>query len=148
MANLFPFKPIIETLSIDKDKKLVFTPLLKEEFDGLKLEHDKWKSYPKLSPKREEMDNELKKKYGITYFDILALGDTIMETRLANQYVEHYIEKYNETEKRNYKCFVNKEWRSRNAMNLPYHEDGGCSWRCLMQKLKYPTHGVIYSKNI
>lgn len=148
MANLFPSQPIIETLTIDKGKLLVFTPLTEEEYTALKAEHDKWKAYPKLSPKRDEMDKAFKNKYGVMFYDIIALGDTVMETRLANQYIENTTLRCAGIEKRNYKCFVHSDWRQHNCMNLPHHEDGGCSWNCLMEKLKHPEYGVIYTKEM
>ena len=145
MAQLFPVNPIVEELNSKSDTKLVFTPLIEEEYTNLKKELDRFQTFPKLSPKREELDKELKKKHKIKFSDIVALGDTKLETRLANQYIENNILRCVGVDKRNYKCFVHNDWRQLGQMALPNHEDGRCSWNCLMRKLGEPKFGVIYN---
>ena len=151
MTNLFPVKPIVEELNNVNGKRLVFTPLTKEQCDNLKKELERFQTFPKLSNKRSDLDRELNIKHKITYSGIIAIGSTTLETRLANTYIENNMFETGDKDKtrikkRNYKCFANTDWQNpTNKMNLPYHEDGGCAWNCLMQKLRHPEYGVIYN---
>lgn len=149
---MFPSNPIVEVLNTQHDKKdltnsrlLVFTPLTKEEHDKLSNKLIHYQTFPRLSTKRMELNEELKKLFDFTYADIIAIGDTVMEVRLANTYIESNKVHVNTIERNNYKCFVNHDWKELSIMNLPHHEDGGCSWNCLMQKLRMPEYGIIYT---
>jgi hypothetical protein len=154
MKNIYPINPIIEVLNVQQDNKansevklLLFTPLTKKQHDMFKDKLSLYLTYYKTSPKREELNLELKKHHNFTFADIIAIGDTKLETRLANGYIENIVTKtMNDVVKRNYKCFVNSDWKEpKNKMNLNYHDDGGCSWNCLMQKLKQPEYGVLFT---
>lgn len=152
MKNLFPTKPTIELLNVQRDKRntadtnyLVFTPISKEEHDNFVDALRHYQMFPKAAPKRIELDATLLKAHKISFENIIAIGTTDMDTRAANGYIESNTLNINGVVRRNYKCFVNKDWKDpQNKMNLPYHDDGGCSWNCLMQKLKHPKYGVIY----
>jgi len=152
MKTMFPAIPTIEVLNTQTDKNttvrklLLFTPLTEKEHDKFVDALTHYLTFPKLSPKRKDLDAQLEKIHKITFANIVAIGDTQMETRLANGYIEHISSNSNNVIKNNYKCFVNKDWKEpTNKMNLNYHDDGGCSWNCLMQKLKMPKYGIIYS---
>lgn len=153
MKAIYPSNPIIEVLNVqeanDKNpevKLLLFTPLTKEQHDGLKIKLSIYLAYHKTSPKKVELNLEFKKHHGFTFADIIAIGDTKMENRQATGYIESIVTKtMTDVVKRNSKCFVNKDWKDpKNKMNLNYHDDGGCSWNCLMQKLKQPKYGILY----
>jgi hypothetical protein len=152
MKNSYPVTPIIEVLNTQIDKNtgakrlLLFTPLKKKEHDSFCNRLTLYLQHHKTSSKRKEMDIELEKQYNFTFGDVVACGNTEMETRQANSYIEATALKINEVWRRNYKCFVNKDWKNpENRLNLPYHDDGGCSWNCLMTKLKNPKYGVLFT---
>jgi hypothetical protein len=150
MKNIYPSKPVIEQLNVQRDEKtselklLLFTPLTKEQHDLFEIELTKFLIYPKTSNKRVELNALLYKFHNFTFSDIIGLGDTSIDTRLANTYIESEIVKINDIVKRTCKCFVNKDWRTPKN-NIIYHEDGGCSWNCLMEKLKHPKYGIIFT---
>lgn len=148
MKELFPLNPITEILNVDNEAKkiLLFTPLKKKENEKLSDALRRYMIFPKKSVKRDELDNTLERIHRFGFKDIIAIGDTNIETRSANNYIENIHLKINDLPRRSFKCFVNKDWKNpTNRMNLPYHDDGGCSWNCLMKKLKNPEYGVIFS---
>lgn len=153
MRDLFPKTPIVEVLNnqYDKDTKtikklLLFTPLTKEQHDRFSEELTRYLLFPKNSNKRIEIDIPFQKIYKFSLSDVVALGATDMETRLANKYMEYITIKVNDVDKKEYKCFINSDWRDPKS-HIHYHDDGGCSWKCLMQKLKMPEYGIIYTIN-
>lgn len=156
MRDLFPTKPIVEVLNnqYDKDTKtikkiLLFTPLTEDEHDGLSKELTRYLLFPKMSSKRIEIDIPFQKLYAFSLSDIVALGTTDIENRLANTYIEYVDTKINDIAKKAYKCFVYKDWKDpKNRANVSYHDDGGSSWNCLMEKLRMPKFGVIYTINV
>ena len=156
MKDLFPKKPIVELLNnqYDKDGKtikklLLFTPLTNNEHERFSKQLTNYLMFPKNSKKRIEIDIPFQKQYSFSLSNVVALGETDMETRLANSYIEFVDTKINDVAKKSYKCFVNKDWRDpQNKINLSYHDDGGCSWKCLMQKLKMPKYGIVYTIDI
>lgn len=146
MKNLFTDKFRFEVLNVTNDKILIFSPLKKEVCEELHNELKRYLLFPKVSGKRSDCDAELYRNNFLKFSDIIAIGSTQMETRLANSYIEMIVTKFNEAPRRMYKCFVNKDWKNpQNKLNLPYHDDGGCSWNCLMQKLKNPVYGLIFN---
>lgn len=146
MKNLFGTNPVNEVLQVKEGKVLFFTPLTEELCNAFTFELQRFTSFPKTSPRRNELNKELYDAHKILFTDIVAIGDTNMETRQANGYIESNTIKINDIVRRQYKCFVNADWREpKNKMNLPYHDDGGCAWNCLMDKLKRPAFGIIYS---
>lgn len=146
MRNLFPTTPNVTPLNVESNKVLIFSPLTKSMCEELNLELKHYLTFPKQSTKRTIIDDELEKHHGFKFSDIVAIGDTKLETRLANSYIAQETITINDIKRRNYKCFVNKDWRNpTNKMNLPYHDDGGCAWNCLMLKLKNPEYGIIFT---
>lgn len=145
MKKSFPEKPIAELLSIKEEKAILFTPLTEEQQTKL-IEYIKAYSLVAKSPnKKQELNDQLRKHHKITFDDILAIGGTSIETRLANSYMEMNFMDCSGVKKRNYKCFVFKNWRKNNITNNPMHQDGSCSWNCLMTKLHHPKYGVVYT---
>ena len=155
MKDLFPTKPIVEVLNTQYDKNtktikkiLLFTPLTEKEHNVFSKELTKYLLFPKMSNKRIEIDIPFQKLHKFSLSDVVALGSTDIETRLVNTYMEFVNTKINDVPKKAYKCFVYKDWRDpQNRANTPYHEDGGCSWKCMIQKLRMPKYGVIYTIN-
>jgi hypothetical protein len=150
MKNMYPINAEINILNTTKDKDghrvLIFTPLNEKQHNKFCEQLTLYNTYPRSSPKKLDMNNQLLKLHNFSFTDIVAIGDTKMETRQANNYIENHPININSLSKRNYKCFVNHGWEEGcNAMNLPYHEDGGSSWNCLMEKLKQPKFGIIFS---
>lgn len=152
MKRLYPKKPIIEILNTETNKKdptkknlILFTPLTEDEFRYLDAAMIRYATFPKGSQKKKELDDLLYKEHSFTFDRIIAAGDTTMDTRQANSLIEHATTKINDIVKNTYKCFVNLNWQIPSKYNIIFHEDGGCSWNCLMLKLKNPTHGVIFS---
>jgi hypothetical protein len=154
MKETYPINPVIELLNTQVDKKdesnvrlLLFTPLTKIENDKLQQKLTLYLQYPKNSAKRRELDEQFKSHHKFSLADIIALGDTKMETRQANGFIENVtVKMMNDVVKHSYKCFVNDDWKEpKNRLNLNYHDDGGCSWNCLMQKLKHPEYGVLFT---
>lgn len=146
MKKLFGINPINEVLNVENNKILIFTPLTEEVCNAFNFELQHFLSFPKISNRRKEINSELYESNKIQFTDIVAIGDTKMETRQANGYIENQLVKINDITRRSYKCFVNKDWKEpKNMMNLPYHDDGGCAWNCLMDKLNRPKFGIIYS---
>jgi hypothetical protein len=145
MKKSFPENPIAELLSIKEGKAIIFTPLTEEQQTKL-LEYIKaYSLVAKSISKKQELNDQLKKYHKITFDDILAIGGTTIETRLANSYMEMNYMDCSGVKKRNYKCFVFKNWRKNNITNNPMHQDGSCSWNCLMTKLHHPKYGVVYT---
>jgi len=149
MKNIYPSNPVVEQLIIKEDKTnilkiILFTPLTKQQCDEFIITLDKYLVFPKLSNKRIELNNLLYKYHNFTFDDIIGLGDTKLDTRSVNSYIESVPVKLNDTVKKSFKCFVNKDWREP-KFNVVYHEDGGCSWNCLMQKLRNPEYGIVFS---
>jgi hypothetical protein len=136
---------IAEILSIKEGKAILFTPLAQEQFSDL-IEHIRvYTTIPKQSPKRKELETEFRKCNRISFDDVLGIGDTKIETRLANSYMENTTMNCSGAIKRNYKCFVFKNWKENNITNNPMHQDGSCSWNCLMTKLHHPKYGIVYT---
>lgn len=155
MKNLFPKNAQVIVLKEDNNKVLLFTPLSEVECEILKTEVKHYMQLPNRSDKKNELDDNFYNIFRFKFADILGIGDNKVEPRLANLYIENnsitYFgkEKGISVTKRNYKCFVRNDWKTGStSINAPYHEDGGCSWNCLMQKLKYPKFGVIYGMRI
>ena len=151
MKDLFPNNARVETLKIEGGKILLFTPLTEEEHNNFKFELQRYNTTPKSSGKREELNKELYKIVKFTFDDVIAIGDTKLETRLANQYIDSVIWSTGDIgrdriKKRSFKCFAGNDWKGSNQMNMPYHEDGGCAWNCLIQSLGSPKYGIIYTK--
>ena len=145
MKNLFPEKPIRELLNIKEGKGILFTPLTEQEYNNLVEYVRTYSTFPKNSPKRSELNSKLTKYHLISFDDILAIGETTMDTRLANSYIEMNFMDCSGAKKRNYKCFVFPNWRKNNITNNPMHQDGSCSWNCLMTKLRHPKYGIVYT---
>lgn len=145
MKNLFPETPIRELLSIKEGKAILFTPLNEKEYNNLMEYIKAYSTFPKGSNKRKEYNDKLEKYHTITFDDILAIGETTIETRLANSYIEMNFMDCSGVKKRNYKCFVFHNWRKNNITNNPMHQDGSCSWNCLMTKLRHPKYGIVYT---
>lgn len=151
MKNSFPIKPIVELLNVQQDLKTkttkltLFTPLDKKTHEALSQTITYYFTFPKNSKKRDEISQEFIRLHNFNFIDILAIGNSSLETRLANLYIQHIPVIINGIEKKNYKCFVNKNWRTIGQLNAPLHEDGGCSWNCLMDKLHRPEYGIIYT---
>jgi len=145
MKNSFPTMPIVELLSVKEEKAILFTPLTKEQFVDIAEHIRAHATIPKTSPKKKELEDEFKKCNRLSFNDILGIGDTKIETRLANSYMEATTMNCSGTIKRNFKCFVFKNWRENNITNNPMHQDGSCSWNCLMTKLHHPQYGIVYT---
>ena len=152
MTKIFPLRPTIELLNVVHDKNypttkfMVFTPLTENEHDRFNTFLHEYLTYPNHSDKRVRLDVQLYKIFGFCFGDVVALGDTKLEPRLASTWLESNKLRFDKIEKNNYKCFVYKDWKDpQNKMNLPYHESGACSWNCLMVKLKNPKFGVVYN---
>lgn len=151
MKNVFPVNPVVEVLNTKINKEtnevstILFTPLTEEQVDNFTLLIKYFNTFPKNHNKRKDLAIELLTTHHLDFANILAIGDTSISPKLVNGYIESLPIKINEIPKNNYKCFVNKDWKTIGQMNLPYHEDGGCSWNCLMTKTKHPAFGIIYS---
>jgi hypothetical protein len=151
----FPLNPVRIVLSVQTNVRtgakevILFTPLKKEECDLLTVDVRRYIQFPKTNSAKTELDAAFLRVHKFSLSNILSIGDTKLETRLANIYIENTSSKYSDILKRNYKCFVNADWKNPiNKVNLPYHEDGGCSWNCLMDKLRRPEFGVIYTMSL
>lgn len=143
--KVMPIKPITEVLNSNDKEILIFTPLKEDEFNKMNNAVKKYLSFNKNSEKRKALDKELYIECKILFANIVAIGDAKIENRLASNYIEYTSEKYDTIIKKNFKCFVNINWKERNIMNLPHHEDGGSSWKCLISKLNNPIYGMIYN---
>ena len=150
MKHLFPTNPTVEILKEENSKVTIFVPLEERMCNDLRNEFQTFVSFGKNLEKRAEYNKVFNFYHGFGFNNILALGDTKIETRLANTYIQSNYQRYfghgkEAVNKRNYKCFVNKDWESgETPMGMPYHEDGGCAWNCLMQKLRNPEFGIIF----
>lgn len=144
MKKLFPVTTPVTILNGNEETSIIFMPLSEKECNKLKDEISYLNTYLKSSKKRAELNSEFKSLFKFTLEDIIAIGDNKIETRLANTLIEHHTIKIQDIVKKNFKCFVNSDWKTIGTMNLPYHEDGGCSWNCLMEKLRHPEFGVIF----
>lgn len=149
MKNLYPIDKKVTVLNEVTDKEIgiviLFSVLTKKQHDNFCSKLTLYNSHKKGSLKRNELDHELNTLYNFTFADIRAIGDTKIDGRTANGYIDNNTININGIAKRNYKCFVN-EWEDGcHAMNQPYHEDGGSSWNCLMQLLRNPEYGVIFT---
>lgn len=151
MKELFPMKPIITILNDTGVIATIFTPLSENEYLKLSAEISHINSFPKTSHMRADLNEAFARHHKFILDNIIAIGDTKIENRFANMLIEHTKTKICDTVKSNFKCFVNEDWKKIGIMNLPFHEDGGSSWNCLMSKLKNPKFGVIFkipSENI
>jgi len=137
-------KPTIIILNDTGVISTIFTPLSETECNKLSSEITHINSFPKTSPKRQELNDSFYKHHKFILDNIMFIGDTKLENRSANLLIEHTKVKICDVVKSNYKCFVNENWKTIGCMNLPYHEDGGSSWNCLMTKLRNPQYGVIF----
>ena len=152
MKKVYPINPIVEHLDTQADKKnpsiermVLFTPLTEDQYNHLDSAMTRYATLFKNDIKKQEMNDALYKQHHFTFDGILAVGDTQMDVRQANTLIHSIKTRINGIEKNNYKCFVNANWQESNDANIIYHEDGGCSWNCLIQKLKNPKYGVIFS---
>jgi len=148
MKNLFQSTPSINILKEENSTYTVFTAISKEQYDKLTEILQHFSAFPKHSLKRDELNNKFYNLYHFNLTDIIADGETTPDTRLMNSIIQNVTIKSENIVKRSYKCFVNSDWQKIGIMGIPFHEDGGCSWNCLMQKLKYPKYGIIYKIDI
>ena len=144
MKNLFPSTPSISILKEEGSIYTVFTVLSKQQHDKITEILQHYASLPKSSIKKSDLNNQFYDLYKFNIYDIIADGDTKADSRLMNSIIQNVIIKSENIVKRSYKCFVNTHWEKIGIMGVPFHEDGSCSWNCLMQKLKYPKYGLIY----
>lgn len=146
MKVLFPTKPIFEVLNTNHTEALVFTPLTEEEYTTIKEQIHRYVSIPKSNfALRNDLNAKLQAITGFTFDSVDALGTTAHDTRYFNQVIENIKIDLAGTQKRSYKCFTAKDWKTRHlTLGINLHDDGGCSWNCLMDKLRHPSHGIIY----
>lgn len=150
MKIMFPIKPTFEVLNSNFNEALVFTPLTKDEYETIKEQIHRYTSIPKYNTTlRGQLNDQLETITGFTFDQIDAIGTTDHDTRYFNQVIENLKIELASTQKRSYKCFTAKDWKTRHlTLGINLHDDGGCSWNCLMDKLKHPSHGIIYKMPI
>lgn len=122
-----------------------------KECDEIKQAFVTWSKH-----KRETIDFE--KKHGINPKYIQALGDLSVTHQLADTVIPYrkYIDGYDCTTQRerdvklkkglyskSYYCYANKEIPIASVNKLVQHEDGKSAWKCLLQTIGNPTHGII-----
>jgi len=146
MKVMFPTKPIIEVLNSNSTTTLVFTPLTEAEYNTIKEQIHRHVSIPKSNfALRNELTDKFKSITGFGFDQIDAIGTTEQDIKYFNSVIEHVNIELAGVSKRSYKCFTSKDWKTRHLrIGINLHDDGGCAWNCLMEKLRQPTHGIVY----
>jgi hypothetical protein len=120
-----------------------FRVLSASELHDLQVLHDTYRLNRRVTEADEILNKKCIIKFGFSIINIIAFGDTEMSKDLANKIIE-YCPNCGTERISAYKCFVNPAWKKDAENHLIIHENGQCSWNCLMEMFHKPKFGVIY----